>query len=146
MKSPLTQILSPTLPQTDLTAANPAWTRADFQRTVFHLSGRLKAQNIATAALWFEDAALFACAVLAAWHAGARVLLPPNLARENLAKNGINYANRDAPAGSAASVRVGDRVIAVDRSARRLQLAQRLVAAHPVVADAGRPDDEVDDP
>ena len=84
MKSPLTQTLSPNLPQHALIAANPAWTRADFQRAVFHLSGRLKAQNIATAALWFEDAALFACAVLAAWHAGARVLLPPNLARENV--------------------------------------------------------------
>ena len=85
MKSPLTQILSPTLPQTDLTAANPAWTRADFNRVVFYISGRLKAQRVQTAALWFEDAALFACAVLAAWHAGARVLLPPNLARENAA-------------------------------------------------------------
>ena len=85
MKSPLTQILSPTLPQTDLTAANPAWTRADFNRAVFYISGRLKAQRVQTAALWCEDAALFACAVLAAWHAGARVLLPPNLARENAA-------------------------------------------------------------
>ena len=84
MKSPLTQTLSPNLPQNALIAANPAWTRADFQRAVFYLSGRLKAQNVVTAALWFEDAALFACAVLAAWHAGARVLLPPNLARENV--------------------------------------------------------------
>ncbi len=88
MKSPLTQILSPTLPQTDLTAANPAWTRADFNRAVFYISGRLKAQRVQTAALWCEDAALFACAVLAAWHAGARVLLPPNLARENAAWGG----------------------------------------------------------
>lgn len=84
----LTQILSPTLPQTDLTAANPAWTRADFNRAVFYISGRLKAQRVQTAALWFEDAALFACAMLAAWHAGARVLLPPNLARENAAWGG----------------------------------------------------------
>lgn len=83
MKSPLTQTLSPNLPQHVLIAANPDWTRADFQRAVFHLSGRLKARSVQTAALWFEDAALFACAVLAAWHAGARVLLPPNLAREN---------------------------------------------------------------
>ena len=88
MKSPLTQILSPTLPQTDLTAANPAWTRADFNRAVFYISGRLKAQRVQTTALWCEDAALFACAMLAAWHAGARVLLPPNLARENAAWGG----------------------------------------------------------
>ncbi len=84
----LTQILSPTSPQTDLTAANPAWTRADFNRAVFYISGRLKAQRVQTAALWCEDAALFACAVLAAWHAGAKVLLPPNLARENAAWGG----------------------------------------------------------
>ena len=88
MKSPFTQILSPTLSQTDLIAANPAWTRADFNRAVFYISGRLKAQRVQTTALWCEDAALFACAMLAAWHAGARVLLPPNLARENAAWGG----------------------------------------------------------
>lgn len=80
----LTQILSPTLPQTTLIATNPDWTRADFNRAVIHLSGRLKTQNVQTAALWFEDAAFFACAVLAAWHAGAKVLLPPNLAQDNV--------------------------------------------------------------
>ncbi|MDO1509338.1 MULTISPECIES: AMP-binding protein [unclassified Neisseria] len=79
----LTQILSPTLPQTTLIATNPDWIRADFNHAVLYLSGRLKEQNVQTAALWFEDAALFACAVLAAWHAGVKVLLLPNLAQEN---------------------------------------------------------------
>ena len=83
MTHKLTRILSPSLPQTDLIAANPDWTRAGFNRAVFYLSGRLKTQNVQTAALWFEDAAFFASAVLAAWHAGVKVLLPPNLAREN---------------------------------------------------------------
>ena len=82
---PLTQILSPALPPTDLITTQPNWTRADFNRAVFHLSGCLKAQNVQAAALWFDDAALFACAVLAAWHAGARVLLLPNTAQENIA-------------------------------------------------------------
>ena len=81
----LTHILSPDLPQAHLIAAHPDWTRADFNRAVFSISRRLQTQNIRSAALWFEDAALFACAMLAAWHAGARVLLPPNLARENAA-------------------------------------------------------------
>ena len=81
----LTQILSPALPPTDLIAAQPNWTRADFNRAVFQLSGSLKTHNVQTAALWFDDAALFACAVLAAWHAGARVLLLPNTAQENIA-------------------------------------------------------------
>ena len=38
----LTEILSPDLPQHDLIAAHPDWTRADFNRTVFALSGSLK--------------------------------------------------------------------------------------------------------
>ncbi|MDO5639221.1 MAG: AMP-binding protein [Neisseria sp.] len=81
----LSEILSPELPQNDLIAVRPDWTRADFNRAVFYLSGRLKAKNIGTAALWFDDAAQFACALLAAWHAGIKVLLPPNLAAENRA-------------------------------------------------------------
>ena len=80
----LTQILSPDLPQQDLIATHPNWTRADFNRAVFRLSGRLKTANVQTAALWFDDAALFACAMLAVWHSGGRVLLLPNLARDNL--------------------------------------------------------------
>ena len=81
---PLTEILSPTLPQTDLTATAPNLTRADFNGAVFALSGRLKTAGIRSAALWFDDAALFACAVLAVWHSGARALLLPNTARKNL--------------------------------------------------------------
>ena len=80
----LTEILSPALPQTDLIAAAPNLTRAEFNRAVFALSGRLKTAGIRSAALWFDDAALFACAVLAVWHSGARALLLPNTARENL--------------------------------------------------------------
>ncbi|MDO4640832.1 MAG: AMP-binding protein [Neisseria sp.] len=80
----LTEVLSDSLSQTDLIATHPDWPRADFNRAVFHVSACLSKQQAQTVALWFEDAALFACAVLAAWHAGARVLLPPNLARENV--------------------------------------------------------------
>ncbi|STZ52385.1 AMP-binding protein [Neisseria dentiae] len=111
MKSPLTQTLSPNLSQHVLIAANPDWTRAYFQRAVFHLSGRLKAHNVQTAALWFEDAALFACAVLAAWHAGARVLLPPNLARENAQWGGkADVWLTDAPHEKAFSDGLGNQV------------------------------------
>ena len=80
----LTQILSPDLPQQDLIATHPNWTRADFNRAVFHLSGRLKQAGVQTAALWFDDAALFTCAVLAVWHSGGKVLLLPNLAQDNV--------------------------------------------------------------
>lgn len=67
----LSRILSPDLNPHDLIAVAPEWRRADFNRAVFYLSGRLKVQGMQTAALWFDDAALFACAILAAWHAGA---------------------------------------------------------------------------
>ena len=50
----LTQILSPDLPQQDLIATHPNWTRADLNRAVFHLSGRLKQAGVQTAALWFD--------------------------------------------------------------------------------------------
>ena len=79
----LSEILSPTLNPDDLIAVAPDWKRADFNRAVGYFSGHLKNQGVRTAAVWFDDASLFACAVLAAWHAGARVLLLPNLAAEN---------------------------------------------------------------
>ncbi|KLT72330.1 AMP-binding protein [Neisseria arctica] len=79
----LSQIFSENLFGDDLIAVSPDWKRADFNRTVFYLSGRLKAAGVKSAALWFDDAALFACAVLSVWHAGARVILPPNLAYDN---------------------------------------------------------------
>ena len=81
----LTEILSPHLPQNDLIAAQPNWTRAEFNHAVFYLSGCLKARHCQSAAMWFNDAALFACAMLAAWHAGVQVLLLPNTAPENIA-------------------------------------------------------------
>ncbi|MDO4879154.1 MAG: AMP-binding protein [Neisseria sp.] len=80
----LTQVLSPALNPADVVAVCPAWTRADFNRAVFCLSDGLRKAGARSAALWFEDAALFACAVLAVWHAGGKVLLLPNLARDNL--------------------------------------------------------------
>ncbi|EGZ44975.1 AMP-binding protein [Neisseria wadsworthii] len=80
----LTNILLQKTFSNNLIATSPDWTRADFNRAVIDLSGRLKTQNVQTAALWFEDAAYFACAVLAAWHAGVRVLLLPNLAQDNV--------------------------------------------------------------
>lgn len=61
-------------------------------------------------------------------------------------KNGINYANRDAPAGSAASVRVGDRVIAVadpvglDKDARAAVVAAFGARRNGLPRWAGYPD------
>lgn len=65
-------------------ALDPLWTRADFIRTVHTLSLKLKQNNIRSAALWFDDAALFAAALLAVWNSGGKALLLPNTAPGNL--------------------------------------------------------------
>jgi len=69
-----------------------------------------------------------------------------DIAKSYLAKNGINYANIGAPAGTAASVRVGERVIAVpdpaglDKEARAAAVAAFGAAAKAALDDAGYPD------
>lgn len=65
-------------------ALDPLWTRADFIRTVHTLSLKLTQNNIRSAALWFDDAALFAAALLAVWSSGGKALLLPNTAPGNL--------------------------------------------------------------
>lgn len=65
-------------------ALDPLWTRADFIRTVHALSFKLTQNNIRSAALWFDDAALFAAALLAVWNSGGKALLLPNTAPGNL--------------------------------------------------------------
>src|SRR3546814_15861755 len=41
-----------------------------------------------------------------------------DIAKSYLAKNGVNYANVEAPAGTTASVRIGERTIAVPEIGR----------------------------
>lgn len=84
MTYPLTHILSPQLPQNDIIAFAPEQTRAQFNANVFALSHRLQQAQARFVALWFDDSAQFATAILAAWHAGADVLLLPNLAVDNI--------------------------------------------------------------
>ncbi|GAA0866050.1 MFS transporter [Sphingopyxis soli] len=69
-----------------------------------------------------------------------------DIAKSYLAKNGINYANIVASAGTAASVRVGERVIAVpdpaglDKEAGAAAVAAFGAAAKAALDDAGYPD------
>ena len=86
MPVPLSQILASHHPDLSAhVAVAPAWSRAAFNRAALYLSARLQAERVRTAAFWFDDAAKFACAMLGAWHAGVKVLLPPNQAQENIA-------------------------------------------------------------
>ena len=80
----LTEMLSIRLPSDRLIATQPAWTYADWQQAVLGWAQCLQQQQVQTVAVWCEDVAYFAGALLAAWQAGAKVLLPPNLAQDNI--------------------------------------------------------------
>lgn len=62
-----------------LVATRPAMSRDQFEGIVNHLLRQLQARGCTHAALWFEDTALFSCALLGCWAAGVQVLLAPDL-------------------------------------------------------------------
>lgn len=66
-----------------LIALNPEWRWQDFTYRCQQISQQLQQDNIQSAAFWFEDAANYACAMLACFDAKTRILLPPNLLDEN---------------------------------------------------------------
>lgn len=69
-----------------------------------------------------------------------------DIAKSWLAKAGVNYANADAPAGTAASVRIGDRVLPVpdpsglDAKARAAAVTAFAATAKAELGAAGYPD------
>ena len=77
--SPLLSLLH--RPADALLAEN--WTAAQFAAATAALAVRLRENDVRAVALWFDDGARFASALLAAWQAGAEVYLPPNLADAN---------------------------------------------------------------
>ena len=62
-----------------LVAARPTMHRARFEAITNQLVAQLQARSCTHAALWFDDSALFSCALLGCWAAGVRVLLAPDL-------------------------------------------------------------------
>ena len=68
---------------TSLIARNPQWTWQDFAHRCRQISQQLRQKHIQTVAFWFDDAAYFACAMLACFEADVKILLPPNLLEEN---------------------------------------------------------------
>ena len=77
--SPLLSLLH--RPADALLAEN--WMAAQFAAATAALAARLRENDVRAVALWFDDGARFASALLAAWQAGAEVYLPPNLADAN---------------------------------------------------------------
>ncbi|WP_109078581.1 AMP-binding protein [Aggregatibacter kilianii] len=68
---------------TTLISRNPDWQWADFYERAWQIADQLAQDKVKSVAFWFDDAALFACTMLACFHAGVRILLPPNLLAEN---------------------------------------------------------------
>lgn len=62
----------------------PTWLYADFEHRALQISQKLTQEDIRSISLWIEDSACLACVLLAAWHAGVRVLFPPNLMPESI--------------------------------------------------------------
>lgn len=68
-----------------LVATRPAMRRSHFQAIVSQLQRQLQTRGCTHAALWFEDTALFSCALLGCWAAGVQVLLAPDLLEDTRA-------------------------------------------------------------
>ncbi|AHG66090.1 AMP-binding protein [Advenella mimigardefordensis] len=67
-------------PHTDtLVATRPAMRRAQFEAIINQLHQHLRDRACTRAALWFDDTALFSCALLGCWAAGVQVLLAPDV-------------------------------------------------------------------
>ncbi|WGE91022.1 AMP-binding protein [Actinobacillus genomosp. 1] len=64
-------------------ALNPIWLSGDFFQRVTQISQQFQQDNVRSVGLWLEDAAQFACVLLACFRADVKVLLPPNLLDEN---------------------------------------------------------------
>ena len=85
MWCPLQRLLLDPLMQPARVGVEPEWTRADFVAQALRLAARLRETRPRAVALHFSDAARMACAFLACAHEGVAMVLPPNLAADNLA-------------------------------------------------------------
>lgn len=67
----------------NIIALMPAWSVEAFAQRVQQITQQFEQEQVRSVGLWFEDAAQFACVLLACFRAGVNVLLPPNLLEEN---------------------------------------------------------------
>ena len=85
MWCPLQRLLLDPQMQPARVGVEPEWTRADFVAQALRVAARLRETRPRAVALYFSDAARMACAFLACAHEGVAMVLPPNLAADNLA-------------------------------------------------------------
>jgi len=84
MWCPLQSLLLDSQMQPARVGVEPEWMRADFVAQALRVAARLRATRPRAVALHFSDAARMACAFLACAHEGVAMVLPPNLAADNL--------------------------------------------------------------
>lgn len=84
MWCPLQRLLLDPQMQPARVGVEPEWTRADFVAQALRVAARLRETRPRAVALHFSDAARMACAFLACAHEGVAMVLPPNLAADNL--------------------------------------------------------------
>jgi len=84
MWCPLQRLLLDPQMQPARVGVEPEWTRADFVAQALRVAARLRETRPRAVALHFSDAARMACAFLACAHEGVDMVLPPNLAADNL--------------------------------------------------------------
>ena len=85
MWCPLQRLLLDPQMQPARVGVAPEWTRADFVAQALRVAARLRETRPRAVALHCSDAARMACAFLACAHEGVAMVLPPNLAADNLA-------------------------------------------------------------
>ena len=92
----------------------PAMLRTGFEATINQLVGRLRTQAAPCAALWFDDTALFSCALLGCWAAGVPVLLAPDLLDDTRAwaqaESALWISDQEIPGASAPGLRL-DKIV-----------------------------------
>ncbi len=66
-------------------ALAPLWSRRDWVQTSLQLAQTLRQRSVRRVALWCDDAAWFACGLVAAWQAEADVLLLPDTTAASVA-------------------------------------------------------------
>ena len=84
MWCPLQRLLLDPQMQPARVGVAPEWTRADFVAQALRVAARLRETRPRAVALHFSDAARMACTFLACAHEGVAMVLPPNLAADNL--------------------------------------------------------------
>jgi len=122
-----------------LVATRPAMRRAQFEAIINHLQQQLQTRGCTHAALWFDDTALFSCALLGCWAAGVQVLLAPDLLGDTRAwvqaDATLWISDQALPDPTMPVLRLDTMAQAIERADRKAPAAGQSDQWTPVAAD-----------